>query len=95
MGVHAIGIGKQAGEAWHGIGRYEDAPLILFDGRGVERIVFFHAMGARAFGSPVPRGFSLSVLVALDGSVGTPAHSSEIQAEGQDRNGTRGKTDTH
>ena len=56
---------------------------------------FFHAMGARAFGFPVPRGFSLSVLVALDGSVGIPSHRSKIQTEGQDGNSTRSQADTH
>ena len=45
---------------------------------------------------PVPsRLFWLSVLVALDGSVGTPAHSSKVKAKGQDGHGTRGQADAH
>lgn len=44
---------------------------------------------------PRPRLFWLSVLVALDGSIRIPSHRSKIEAEGQDRHGTRGKTDTH
>lgn len=44
---------------------------------------------------PRPRGFSLSVLVALDGSIRIPSHRSKIEAEGQDRHGTRGQADTH
>lgn len=45
---------------------------------------------------PVPsRLFWLSVLVALDGSVGTPAHSSKVKAEGQDGHGTSGQADAH
>ena len=53
-----MGVGKQAGGAGNWIDRYEDAPLILFDERGVGRIGF-SCEGARAFCSPAPVAFSI------------------------------------
>lgn len=85
---------KQAGEA--AAGRYEIAPPIRRDGAGRGAYRFFLMRWGRGrFVSPVPRLFFLSCLVALDRAVGIPAHRSEIQAEGQDGHGTRGKANTH
>lgn len=93
MGVNAMGVGKQAGGRPQADMR---TPRLSYEmGGACGRIVFFHARGrGRFIPRPLPL-FWLSFLVALDGAVCVPAHRSKIEAEGQDRHGTRGKTDAH
>ena len=59
MASMRLGVGKQTVEAGHGIGRYEDAPLILFDGRGVGAYRFFMRWGRGRLTPPSPWFFAI------------------------------------
>ena len=94
MGVHAMGRWQTSrrGRVWDRKIRGRPAHPIRRAGRRAYR---FFMRGGEGVLFSRPLLFWLSVLVALDGSIRIPSHRSEIQAEGQNRNGTRGKPDAH